>query len=115
MWSRRNVRSSIIGIVALAVLLLIAHGASAQSSESSHAPVVANGSSADTDFPAWDSFTDELHQLGTRIIARLPERLRNDPQVRQEAGRCFLKRWPPRRSKPSAQTAIIRSFCLLRT
>ena len=91
MWSRENVRSSIIGIVALAVLLLIAHGASAQSSESSHAPVVANGSSADTDFPAWDSFTDELHQLGTRIIARLPERLRNDPQVRQEAGRLLLE------------------------
>ena len=42
-------------------------------------------------FAAWDSFTEELHQLGSKMMAKLPERLRNDPQVQQEAGRLLLE------------------------
>jgi len=42
-------------------------------------------------FPAWDSFADQLHQLGDQLIAHLPERLRGDPQVVQEAGRVLLE------------------------
>jgi Protein of unknown function (DUF1214) len=40
---------------------------------------------------AWDSFAEELHQLGSKMMARLPDRLRNDPQVQQEAGRLLLE------------------------
>jgi hypothetical protein len=47
-------------------------------------------------FLAWDSFTDELRQLGNKMVANLPvsnlpERLRNDPQVQQETGRLLLE------------------------
>jgi len=42
-------------------------------------------------FLAWDSFTDELRQFGSKMMAKLPERLRNDPQVRQETGRLLLE------------------------
>jgi hypothetical protein len=41
-------------------------------------------------FPAWDSFADQLRQLGPQMLAKLPERLRNNPQVQQEAGRLLL-------------------------
>jgi Protein of unknown function (DUF1214) len=41
-------------------------------------------------FPAWDEFTVELRELGDTMMALLPERLRNDPQVQQEIGRLML-------------------------
>jgi hypothetical protein len=44
-----------------------------------------------TSFPAWDNFTEELRQAGLRAIAKLPERLRNDPQIQQEVGRLLLE------------------------
>jgi hypothetical protein len=54
-------------------------------------PATEHAAAADTTFPAWDSFADELRRLGDQMIARLPERLRNDPQVQQEAGRLLLE------------------------
>jgi hypothetical protein len=42
-------------------------------------------------FPAWDRFADQLRQLGPQMLAKLPERFRNDPQVQQEAGRLLLE------------------------
>lgn len=39
----------------------------------------------------WKHWTTQLEQLDTQIIAKLPARLRNDPQVRQEAGRLLLE------------------------
>jgi hypothetical protein len=42
-------------------------------------------------FPAWESFATELHDLGGKMIARLPERLRADPRVQQEVGRLLLE------------------------
>jgi hypothetical protein len=42
-------------------------------------------------FPAWDHFTEELRQAGIRVIAKLPERLRNNPQIQQEVGRLLLE------------------------
>jgi len=41
-------------------------------------------------FPAWEAFTVELRELGDTMMALLPERLRNDPQVQQEVGRLML-------------------------
>lgn len=40
---------------------------------------------------SWKRFTDELEQVGQRMQARLPARLRDDPQVQQEAGRVILE------------------------
>lgn len=40
---------------------------------------------------AWTRFTDELEQLGQRMQARLPERLRDDPQVQREADSLILQ------------------------
>ena len=40
---------------------------------------------------AWQVFTAELQQVGERMEARLPERLRDDPQVQMEGGRLILE------------------------
>ena len=77
-------RSTSFGIVAA---LLIGIAILAQTTASAQAPATAA-----PDFPAsWDSFTDQLHQLGSEILAKLPERLRNNPQVQEEAGRLLLE------------------------
>jgi hypothetical protein len=39
----------------------------------------------------WQHWTKQIEDLGSTIIARLPERLKNDPQVREEAGRLLLE------------------------
>lgn len=41
--------------------------------------------------PGWKHWTKQVEDLDSTIIARLPERLRNDPQVREEAGRLLLE------------------------
>lgn len=41
-------------------------------------------------FPAWEKFSAGIHDLWPRIYAKLPPRLRDDPQVRQEAARLLL-------------------------
>jgi hypothetical protein len=41
--------------------------------------------------PAWNSFVDGLRDLAPRMLAKLPERLRNDPQAQQEIGRLMLE------------------------
>jgi hypothetical protein len=41
--------------------------------------------------PGWEQWTSQLEQLDSKILSRLPERLRNDPQVKQEAGRLLLE------------------------
>ena len=37
--------------------------------------------------PGWEEFVDKLRALPEIVVAKLPERVRNDPQVRQELGR----------------------------
>src|SRR5271155_4317853 len=39
---------------------------------------------------SWEEFVDQLKPLGARLIQRLPERLRQDPQVVQESYRLLL-------------------------
>lgn len=46
---------------------------------------------ADDAIPGWKHWTRQVEDLDKEIIARLPERLRNDPQVRKEAGRLLLE------------------------
>lgn len=42
------------------------------------------------DAGSWEQFVDQLKPLGSRLLNRLPENLRNDPQVVQEAWRLLL-------------------------
>jgi Protein of unknown function (DUF1214) len=39
---------------------------------------------------SWEEFVDQLRPLGARLMQRLPERLRQDPQVVQESYRLLL-------------------------
>src|SRR5579862_3184987 len=39
----------------------------------------------------WNEFVDGLRNLPNRMLAKLPEPLRNDPQVQQEVGRLILE------------------------
>lgn len=41
--------------------------------------------------PGWQEFADSVQTLPDRILAKLPEDMRNDPQIRQEAGRLALE------------------------
>jgi len=41
-------------------------------------------------FPAWEKFSAGIHDLWPRMYAKLPPRLRDDPQVQQEAARLLL-------------------------
>ncbi len=43
-----------------------------------------------TTVPGWTDFLDGLRDLPEKILARLPEGQRNDPQIRQEAARLAL-------------------------
>jgi hypothetical protein len=45
----------------------------------------------DNRIPGWKQFTAELGELDAKFVSRLPERLREDPQVRAEAGRLLLE------------------------
>jgi hypothetical protein len=72
------------------VLATLAAGcAQSQSTPSPQSQTVEASKAAQ--FPAWDSFAVELRQLGDVMMAKLPDRLRNDPQVQQEAGRLLLE------------------------
>ena len=44
-------------------------------------------SSPDTTIPGWDEFVDKLRELPKVVLAKLPERVRDDPQTRQELAR----------------------------
>jgi hypothetical protein len=40
--------------------------------------------------PGWEQWTGKLSHLDEHLLAQLPERLRNDPQIRQDAGRLLI-------------------------
>jgi hypothetical protein len=50
-----------------------------------------SSSTPEESIPGWKHWTKQLEQLDSQIIAKLPARLRDDPQVRQEAGRLLLE------------------------
>ena len=41
--------------------------------------------------PGWKQWTSQLARLDQQVVSQLPDRLRNDPQIRQEAGRLLLE------------------------
>ena len=43
-----------------------------------------------TDLITWESFVDQLRPLGAKLMARMPERLQQDPQAVQESYRLLL-------------------------
>jgi hypothetical protein len=40
--------------------------------------------------PGWAEFVEQLRDMPERVLARLPERVRDDPQIRAEAGRRMI-------------------------
>jgi len=46
---------------------------------------------ADALLPAWNAFVDELRALGPDMLAKLPPRLKDDPQAQQEVGRLMIE------------------------
>ena len=67
---------------------LLAIGASLLSMAAKAAPPSPTGVPGSV--PGWTDFLDGLRDLPDRILARLPEEQRNDPQIRQEVGRLAL-------------------------
>ncbi|MFT4027110.1 MAG: hypothetical protein QM676_09960 [Novosphingobium sp.] len=51
----------------------------------------ADGPAGASAVPGWNELIAKLSDLPDRLLARLPEPLRNDPQVRQEAARVALE------------------------
>jgi hypothetical protein len=41
--------------------------------------------------PTWNAYLDELRDLAPKMLAKLPPRVRDDPQVQQEVGRLMLE------------------------
>lgn len=41
--------------------------------------------------PGWNAFTDRLRGLAPQALGKLPDRLREDPQIQQEVGRLLLE------------------------
>jgi hypothetical protein len=75
----------------LKLLIPIAAGLALQSRT-----VIADGQTPWADAVAstvagWDELVDSLRTLPTRLLAKLPESRRNDPQVQQEVGRLALE------------------------
>ncbi len=68
------------GVASVIIALCSARAATAQDS----AP-----SSVTT--PGWNEFVDQLRDLPKRILEKLPEDRRQDPQIRQEVGRLALE------------------------
>ena len=64
----------------LILVLLIASSLAAQSPAATEAAQI----------PGWNQWTEKLSHLDERVLAQLPDRLRNDPQIRQEAARLVL-------------------------
>lgn len=77
--------NSLFGPKSLSALLLPLLVLTASSSHAQTSPKLGDS------IPGWKHWTTQLEELDTQILARLPERIRNDPQVRQEAGRLLLE------------------------
>lgn len=69
------------GLLALPAVAARAQPAQAPPKPAAGGPTVAG----------WDEFVDSLRTLPSRMLARLPEDQRNDPQVQQEVGRLALE------------------------
>ena len=68
--------------------LLALPGLAARAQTATAAPRAAQGGPT---VAGWDEFVDSLRTLPSRMLARLPEAQRNDPQVQQEVARLALE------------------------
>ena len=59
--------------------------------DAGHAQPLPSAASAAPSVAGWDEFVDRLRTLPGRMLAKLPEDQRNDPQVQQEVGRLALE------------------------
>src|SRR2546423_1924264 len=59
--------------------------------DAGHAQPAPSAASAAPSVAGWDEFVDSLRTLPARMLAKLPEDQRNDPQVQQEVGRLALE------------------------
>jgi hypothetical protein len=55
--------------------------------DAGHTQPAPTAASAAPSVAGWDEFVDSLRALPGRMLAKLPEDQRNDPQVQQEVGR----------------------------
>ncbi|WP_232491842.1 hypothetical protein [Novosphingobium kaempferiae] len=67
-------------LLGLAALAMAAMPSGARAQDSAASPV-----------EGWDAFVDSLRGLPERMLAKLPEAMRNDPQIRAEIGRIALE------------------------
>lgn len=51
----------------------------------------ADDGSSNSSVPGWQEFVDSLQTLPERMLAKLPKRLQDDPQIRQEVARVALE------------------------
>lgn len=80
-------KRGIAALTAMAAMAGLAGQAAASDAPASGAPTSQGGPL----LPAWNSFVEGLRELGPKMLEKLPERLRNDPQVQQEVGRLMLE------------------------
>jgi hypothetical protein len=78
---KKRLLGSLAILVAGAVLPTLANAAAPT------ATTAPTGSSV----PGWDQLIDKLRDLPDRMLAKLPEAMRNDPQVQQEVARLALE------------------------
>ncbi|MCT2401689.1 DUF1214 domain-containing protein [Novosphingobium mangrovi (ex Huang et al. 2023)] len=79
---KRSLGKTVVGLaaVALATLPLAARAQDAPAGTPQQSPVV-----------GWDEFIESLRDLPDRMLAKLPEEMRQDPQIRAEIGRIALE------------------------
>ncbi|MBS1240027.1 MAG: hypothetical protein H6R45_733 [Proteobacteria bacterium] len=77
-------------IVLLMACALALPGSPAQAEET-RARAASDTGYAPGQVAGWDALVDGLRDLPTRMLARLPEPMRNDPQIQQEVGRLALQ------------------------
>ena len=78
-----------LGFTVLAVAALTGTSRAAAAPEPAPAPAQAPVGRATV--PGWQDFVDRLGSLPDRMLAKLPEAMRNDPQVQQEVARLALE------------------------
>jgi hypothetical protein len=74
-------------IPALLLLLVFLLPAAPLAAQQSSDPASDSGKDR---IPGWAQWSGKLAQLDERLLAQLPERLRNDSQIREEAGRLLI-------------------------
>lgn len=50
-----------------------------------------SNAASNTEIPGWPEFVESVRALPARLLAKLPDSLKNDPQIRQEVGRLALE------------------------